>query len=117
MGGRARSALGGNHPAPPGRPKARAPLGGRARSALGGKFKRVVAGPGPLAPAAGVATRGPGDDELPIGDPDPDDGGGPDDDDLGDGFDDDQDPLQGAPARGTRKRDMIDSLRRITLPH
>lgn len=57
--------------------------------------------------AAGSALRGPGDDEVPIGDPDPDEGGWDDDDgdDGGDGDDADEDLRRAAPAR--RDRNLI----------
>ena len=108
MGGRARSALGGNHPAPPGRPKARAPLWGEGRAApSGGTTQR----------RRGRPARPRGDDHTPpIGDPDPDDGE-PDEDDFDDDFDDDEDRLEVAPERATPIRGMIFLLRCITPPH
>ena len=66
--------------------------------------------PGPLAAAAGPALRGPGEEEIPIGDPEPDDGDWDDDDIDEDDADDDEADLdlrRAAPAR--RVRNLIQS--------
>ena len=69
-----------------------------------------------LVAAAGSALRGPGGGEVPIGDPDPDEGGWEDGDmdDDGDDDGDEEDALDAVPGAADPESDTILGLRRTT---